>query len=234
MKNSITLVLVWISSFCYGQSFEGLWQVDEVKVGEEILTPVAKWFKYDEDGTYTGGNGWLQNEAGTWNFDSQGKLFSATNTYGLDDPYEAFRVSEERGKMTWTREEEGMKVVVSLSKVEKMPKSSADWLVGMWRLTAAEKGGQDNLGEIDPNDKVHYFIRWDRIFLYWDAEGKRRTGYWHINGHKPEITLLSHWEEDPAETWRVEPGVEILRMTGISETNQDQVLTFERKRSFPD
>ena len=208
--------------------------VEEVRVGEEIMTPVAKWFRYHEDGTYTGGNGWLQNDEGQWSFDKQAKIFEAKNAYGLMDPYGPFTVSEKAGKMTWEREEEGMKVIVTLSRTDKMPKSPTDWLVGMWGLQVAEKNGTRNLEFLDPDRKVYYFIRWDRLVIYRNAKGERKTGYWHIHGHRPEVTFLPHDSQLPTETWRVEPGPKSLIMTGISDSNRDQVLKFGRLRDFPE
>lgn len=233
MKTKIALVLLFFGPLTQAQNLPGLWTVEEVRVGEEIMTPVAKWFRYDENGTYSGGNGWLQNEEGTWTFDQDKQLLAPKNNYGVTDPFDPFKVSEDMGKMIWKREEEGMQVMVTLSRIQKLPKSPADWLVGMWGLQAAEKEGTGNLEVIDPDRKVYYFIRWDRLVILRNAKGERKTGYWHIHGHKPELTFLPHDDQLPAEAWRVEPGPNALIMTGISETNRGQVLEFGRLRDFP-
>lgn len=47
----------------------GLWEVTKVIVGQEEMTPVAKWTQINKDGTFETGNGWLQNGNGTWTFD---------------------------------------------------------------------------------------------------------------------------------------------------------------------
>lgn len=233
MKTKIALALLFFGSLSQAQNLPGLWTVEEVRVGEEIMTPVAKWFRYEEDGTYSGGNGWLQNEEGTWTFDQYQQLLAPKNNYGLTDPFGPFKVSEDKGKMIWEREEEGMQVKVTLSRIQKQPKSPADWLVGMWGLQAAEKDGTHNMEAIDPDRKVYYFIRWDRLVILRNAKGERKTGYWHIHGHKPEVTFLPHDNQLPAETWRVDPGAKALMMTGISDTNRGQVLSLGRLRDFP-
>lgn len=234
MKIQVASLLLLIGSYIQAQQLTGLWMVEEVRVGEETMTPVAKWFRYDEDGTYTGGNGWLQNDEGQWNFDQQTQTFEAKNSFGLNDPFGPFKVFVDDDKMTWEREEEGMKVVVNLSRTDKLSKSPADWLVGMWGLQSAEKDGVNNLQSLDPERKIYFFIRWDRIVIQRNAKGERKTGYWHIHGHKPEVTFLPHDSQMPTETWRVEPGPKDLIMTGISDTNRDQMLKFGRLRDFPE
>lgn len=233
MKTKLALLLIIIGYIVQAQNLPGLWLVEEVRVGEEMMTPVAKWFQYNEDGTCISGNGWLQNDEGTWSFNDQEETLTVRSNYGLADPFGAFNVSEKNGKMVWEREEEGMNVIVTLSRTDKRPKSPADWLVGMWGLQGAEKAGTNNLEKIDPDRNIYFFIRWDRIVIQRNAKGERKTSYWHIHGHKPEVTLLPHDNNFPAETWRVDAGPKSLTMTGISDTNRDQVLTLERLQSFP-
>ncbi|MDW3196849.1 MAG: hypothetical protein R8G66_31020 [Cytophagales bacterium] len=234
MKIKIALHLLLFSSLIQAQELTGLWMVEEVRVGEETMTPVAKWFKYDDDGTYTGGNGWLQNDEGIWRFDLEAQTLETKNSYGLEDPFGPFKVSAKDNKMIWERKEEGMNVIVTLSRTDKLPKSPADWLVGIWGLQAAEKNGADNLESLDAERKIYFFIRWDRVVIQRNDKGERKTGYWHIHGHRPEVTFLPHDSQLPAETWRVEPGPKALVMTGISDTNRDQVLKFGRLRDFPE
>ncbi len=233
MKTKIAIFLLFICSITHAQKLPGLWIVEDVRIGDETMTPVAKWFRYNSDGTYVGGNGFLQNDEGTWMLDKDEQQFSPKSSYGLVDPFGPFKISQSNGKMTWEREEEGMNVVVTLSRIDELPKSPADWLVGMWGLQVAEKKGTDNLDIIDPDRQIYFFIRWDRMVIQRNAKGERKTGYWHIHGHKPEVTFLPHDDQLPAETWRVEAGSESLVMTGISETNRDQVLKFGRLRDFP-
>lgn len=233
MKTKIAVLLLIICSHASAQEFPGLWVVEKVQVGNETMTPVAKWFRYHENGTYTGGNGGLQNDEGTWTYDKKAKAFEPKTSYGLIDPFGPFNVLETAGKMIWEREEEGMNVTVTLKRAEQLPKSPADWLVGMWGLRAAEKEGTSNLDTVDPDGKMYHFIRWDRLVIQRNTKGERKTGYWHIHGHKPEVTFLPHDDQLPAETWLVVPGPKTLMMTGISDTNRGQVLTFERLRDFP-
>ena len=45
-------------------SIHGLWLVEKVEVGENSMTPVARWTKFNADRTQTSGNGWLQHSNG--------------------------------------------------------------------------------------------------------------------------------------------------------------------------
>ena len=79
----LVLILIQSSIYTYSQqeSLIGLWEIQKVEVGEDNMTPVAKWTKINTDGTYQSGNGWLQNSQGQWNYDSKNKMYSATALY---------------------------------------------------------------------------------------------------------------------------------------------------------
>ncbi|KAA3637952.1 MAG: hypothetical protein DWQ02_05800, partial [Bacteroidetes bacterium] len=122
---------------------------------------------------------------------------------------------------------------VTLAPIDKLPKSTADELVGLWDLIAAEKDGASIIDTYDPDGKRNIFIRWDRIYVEWNEDGHRETGYWHIHGHKPEITLLSHQKDKDAESWRVSFEKDYLILQGISDNNKNLKLTFKRLNKFP-
>ena len=205
------------------QSLTGLWEVTKVTVGEELMTPIAKWTKFNEDGTYQSGNGWLQNAEGNWKLNEVDKKISLDETNGLKDRFGPFSVAITESEMTWKRIEEGMQVTVSLKRVNKLPKAPADKLVGLW----------SEINEQEQQIGQFFFFRWDRIFRQMDESGKS-TGYWHMHGHRPEVTLLSHNEQQDPETWKVEATDNKLILTGMSDTNKDVVRTFIRLHEFPD
>lgn len=187
-------LLVILPFFVQGQSMMGLWQVEKVMVGDKVMTPVAKWFRFNSDTTYQSGNGWLQNDQGSWQYDKTKSTFSATSALGIRDEFGDFKVSFSDGKMSWEREEEGMPVKVSLIRSDTLPMSTADYLVGLWELQESSKG--------EAQHKI--FVRWDRVYSHIAPDGKRENGYWHIHGHRPEITLMPHQEDNPTEKWMVE------------------------------
>lgn len=234
MRTSIVIIFLLAFQLVKSQSIVGLWEINKVKVGDEDMTPVAKWNRFNADGTLEAGNGWLQNSEGTWTFDVESNLLQPENKYGFPDPYGPFKVAMEGENMRWEREEDGMQVNVFLSRINKIPKSPADWLTGIWGLKQKDAPNEDVPKKMHLEEQYYYLIRWDRIYVRRYHDGTRKTGYWHINGHRSEVTFLSHSKEDPVESWTIEVDEASLTMTGISDSNKDKVLAFERLKDFPD
>jgi len=213
----------------FAQDITGLWEVSSVAVGEETMTPVAKWFRFNEDNTYTSGNGWVQNTIGTWKMDRDNQ-FTATNTYGPADEYGAFDVKVNENEMVWKRSEDGLKVIIYCKQIDKLPVSPTDLFIGLWKPngegTGAETGTRTGTDEGNS-----LFIRWDRIYVNRESDA-RYTGYWHINGHKPEVTFLPHDEGGTTETWEIDVDDQKLIMIGISKSNEDLTKSFSRSSKF--
>ncbi len=226
------LILISFSTYAQEETVIGFWEVEVVEVGEENMTPVAKWFKINTDGTYQAGNGWLQNGQGNWNYDAENKMYSSTDSLDIADEFGGFSVSFHNEKMVWEREEEGMHVKVTLLPIEKLPMSPADYLEGIWDLVEITENEQSILNDFDKENKHKLFIRWDRIYINFSSEGKKLTGYWHIHGHKPEITLLPHQEDGKPESWRIEVNKKELLMTGISDSNRTIQRKYVRRNTF--
>ena len=58
MKNILLLTLVLLQNSCKNQEVhelkvDGLWTVTKVKVGEQEMTPIAKWMQFNADSTQT-------------------------------------------------------------------------------------------------------------------------------------------------------------------------------------
>ena len=146
------------------QEITGFWEFKKVDVGGKIMTPVAKWTIIDVDHTYRSGNGWLQNSVGTWTYDDKGRQFLPTGINGLKDEFGSFTVSFANENMMWEREEDGMKVQITMERIDEMPMSDADKLIGLWDLIQANKNGKIITSTFDPENKQYLFIRWDRIY----------------------------------------------------------------------
>lgn len=226
------LLLLSFHTYAQKENIIGFWEVEKVAVGKKSMTPVAKWFKINPDGTYQAGNGWLQNGQGNWNYDTKNNIYSATDSLDIADEFDGFKVSFENGKMFWEREEEGMPVKVNLVPIEKLPMSPADYLKGLWDLVEITENEQSILDDFDREDKHKLFIRWDRIYINFGPEGEKITGYWHIHGHKPEITFLPHQEAEKPESWRIEVNHKELTMSGISDSNRTIKRKYVRRNAF--
>ncbi len=150
--------MVFLTSAASAQSVTGFWEIKEVKVGGKLMTPVARWTRINEDGSYQSGNGWQQNSEGTWKYDSNSHFFIPEETKGIKEPYGGFQVSFKEGNMIWQREEEGMPVTVTLVPIRKLPKSTADKIVGLWDLNDALQNGISIKSDFDPEDKYYIFI----------------------------------------------------------------------------
>lgn len=226
------LTLLSFHSYAQKENVIGLWEVEKVNVGEEIMTPVAKWFKINPNGTYQAGNGWLQNGQGIWNYDTKTNIYSAIDSLDIADEFGGFTVSFENEKMYWERKEEGMQVKVTLVPIEKLPMSPADYLKGIWDLVEITENEKSIIDNFDNENKHKLFIRWDRIYINFSPEGKKLTGYWHIHGHKPEIILLPHQEDGKPEKWKIEVNKKELLMVGISDTNRNIERKYVRRNTF--
>ncbi|MBL6447786.1 hypothetical protein JMN32_15815 [Fulvivirga sp. 29W222] len=228
------MALVFYSHISEAQQLLGLWEITQVEVADKVMTPVAKWTNIKEDGTYESGNGWLRNSEGTWSYDEKSAQLSNTENIGVRERYDPFVVSFEGEVMVWKRKEDGMEVVVKLRRISELPMSTADKLHGLWDLQEATQGDEVITSTLDKDNKYYFFFRWDRIFEQRTEEGNVLTGYWHINGHRPEITLLSHQPDIQPESWKVEFDQGQMKLSGLSESNQGLVLAFKRLHEFPD
>lgn len=232
MKKRILLPFVALLALGFGtvygqeERLGGLWLVEQVVVGNETMTPVAKWFRIEPDGTYQAGNGWLQNNRGTWSYNADKNLYTAEDTLDVADEMGGFEVHFQDEKMVWKRQEEGVQVSVILRHIEALPMAPADLFKGMWELVAATDNEEST--EAKYPHKLH--IRWDRIYRSIDPEGKRTSGYWHMHGHKAEVTLLPRATGESPTTWHLEVNEKELVMKGISANNQGVVKTYRRVR----
>lgn len=226
------LTFVSITTYAQKDQMIGLWKADKVEVGGQSMTPIAKWFKINTDGTYQAGNGWLQNKEGVWDYDVKTSKFTPLDNLDIEDEFGGFLVSFSNGNMLWEREEEGMVVTITLLPIDNLPLSPADYLEGHWDLVEITENEKSILESFDGEDKHKMQFRWDRIYTDYSFYGKKLSGYWHIHGHKPEITLLPHQENGTAESWSIEVNKEELLMTGISDSNRTIQRRYVRRNIF--
>lgn len=228
----ILIHIIFIHQVVQSQNLTGIWLVEKVQVGDEQMTPVSKWFNFHENGKYESGNGWLQNTIGTWSYDPEAQEFSATNKLGIKDEAGPFKIETKGKTMVWSRMEEGSNVKIYLQQIQSIPPSYTDLLPGLWKLTESSEPSESvTSGPL--TGLKHVFIRWDRIYRATDQDSKSKTGYWHVNGHRPELTLLPHQTETDAASWRIQVSEKELELTGISDSNKDQVKKFIRIHQFP-
>lgn len=173
--------------------FAGLWEVQEVKVGTEMLTPVAKWFQFEKDETLASGNGGVRNMIGSYKLDEGKGMVQFRNENGQADPMGPFTYKIDGEGMQMEREEEGQAVVVVLKRAANIPLAPWDEMVGFWTFKQEEAPGQ----------MKSIFIKWDRRYVARTPEG-RKTGVWHIDGHQPILRLISDGGDAEDSRWTFE------------------------------
>jgi len=202
----------------------GLWEVNEVIVGDRNLTPTAKWFIFYEDGTLTSGNGNIENFYGFYQYDASKEELTQNNGNG-PDPYGPFKVELNDSYMTWERMEDGMRVVVQLTKVDEKPKAPWDLLQGGWTISKSE-GVDPETGKVKSIydlDKERYFFMWDRAYRKFNSTGQQiETGIWHTGAHSHEIWIINNadntktiWDlafENDVMIWSQKRGNELVKV----------------------
>jgi hypothetical protein len=235
MKIKIITFLIVGTSITFSvnaQSVVGFWGVTEVTVGNRKMTPVAKWFKFSEDGNSTGGNGWTQNSIGTWSYDEKTQELVPTNDLGIIDEFGPFKVHFVSDTMKWTRQEEGMKVMVSLVPIQEMPSAPADLIKGLWTLSKTESPGGNELKDFDPNDKQFIFIRPDMRFRLRYPDDSFCQGFWHMDGHRPIMTLINYDRSIDNQEFAISFENDQLIMKSNNEAGN--VYYYKRERKFPE
>ena len=162
-------------------------------VGDRDVTPVAKWFRYHADQSYQSGNGWSQNSMGTWTYDEQTAEFLPYNRQGEPDEYGAFVILFENGNMYWEREEEGMKVAVTLSPITEMPMAPKDSISGNWQLVSVLQDGQESTEGHDLPKEL--FVSWGGTYRATKADGSQARGFWHMDPHAAEFHMVD-WNRE--------------------------------------
>lgn len=235
MKTRTLLIFVaglCIASMAPAQSVVGLWNVTNVAVGDENMTPVAKWFKFTEDGAATGGNGWTQNAIGTYAYDEKTNQLSATNRLSIKDDLGPFKVSFSSDTMKWARQEEGMEVVVTLIPTKEWSPAPADLVKGLWALIRAEDTNGHEMEDYDTEGKQYLFIRPDMRFRMRLPDESLLNGFWHMDGHRPIITLINYDRSVENQVFHV--SMNEGTMTMRSQDNAGRVYYYSRIHEFPE
>ena len=229
------LLLVIIGLGCYGNKtseLNGLWSVQNVSVGGKTMTPIGRWTRFNSDFSFESGNGWYQHTIGNWKINQEKTELQINNENFIKDSYGPFRVKILANEMTWTRTEDGEEVVVSLKKINKIPKSNRDEILGLWLLES--NSGDESRYTKTPegeNSEKYLFLKWDRKFVLGLNEG-RITGVYSIHGHKPEIELIPYDEKLKREFWTFDIENNLLTMKLLNAEIETK-KTYRRIDEFP-
>jgi hypothetical protein len=211
---------------------DGFWLVTKVTVGTREVTPVAKWIKLNEGKQLTG-NGWLQHSFGSYKYDKDKSELTLITNNEPQDEFGAFKVTRTGPLMTWARKEEGELVTVDLKPITDLPTAPGDEAKGLWVLDLATERDNDITKKYDPDHKHFLFIRWDHQYVRQINAHERVSGFWFIDAHTPQMTLINENRELADEQWMVTVTAEKLILKGNSQNVRDMVLTYRRATEFP-
>ncbi|MEO1257697.1 MAG: hypothetical protein AAFZ15_02840 [Bacteroidota bacterium] len=201
MKNLLFFFLFFSCQNLIGQTVKsdlpGLWGVTKVTVGEQQMTPIAKWVEFKSDLTHRGGNGWVQHSIGTWELEGINSKLNIITSNGTEDPFGGFIIQINNGEMTWQREEEGMAVKVFLKKIKEIPAAYSDKMLGLWQVESSV-----TVSPVLFNQNTKVFIRMDRRYSIMYAEG-RKNGVWNTHAHRHQVRLLSDEGDEFDLRWNV-------------------------------
>lgn len=203
----------------------GLWSVKSVMAGDQEMTPNARWTKFNADFTQESGNGWFQHSIGTWKLDMESMNLSVENSNGVNDSNEPFTIAIEGNKMTWKRQEGEQTITVNLERIQKLPMTYGDQVLGLWELKEAE--GEGNYFPNSKEDaKGTLFLKWDRRFDIRTKNG-RITGVYNVHGHKPELELIPYGDQLERSFWKINFKEKQIDLTLL---NSDSLVkrTFQR------
>lgn len=230
MKKTVLIVgFILISLNAYSQ-VSGKWEVTKVVVGSEEMTPIAKWSHFLEDGSYTTGNGWLQNGDGTWDFDSESSKIQLITETGFEDQFGPFKIETiNSDEMIWYRQEFGEMVSVFYQRIDKTPKSPASLAVGLWMVKEVINEGEVLTEKYQSENAQAVFIRWDNLFQEITSEG-RVSGIWRVNAHRPVLDILFYDGKRPLEYWELD----FENEDKMTWKREGLTIKYERLNSFPE
>lgn len=232
----ITSVIAVIAIICINfisckqkTSLEGLWQVESVQVGPNSMTPIARWVRFEADGKQTSGNGWFQHSYGTWSL--KDNVLSVVDKNGVSDITDPFSINIVEDTMTWKRIEEGQEVTVSLKRIEKLPQSDGNKLIGLWKLLKSTNDGNDITAVVNPEGKSMLHLRWDNTYVQHNMPKGKQYGVYRIHSHKPEIQLVNYGNTPQFSFTSFVVDDDKLTLTS---TDQKAIMTFERINDYID
>lgn len=212
MKYTLVLILSISLQGLFGQSLEGLWLIDKVSMGAEENTPDAKWIQLAADGSFIGGNGFLQNSAGTYEFKEEDLLLN--DSLSLRDEFGAFKVMLNNKTMTWERKEDGQSIKVSLKRINELPMAQSDLLRGLWQA----------------GNEYRLFLRWDRAYVKYLPDGSKEYGVWRNHPHKPELALIPWNQKKTLQFYKIEESsfnrLKLIDLEGGKATSLERLRQF--------
>ena len=211
-------------------NIDGLWKVTKVNMGDQEMTPIARWMKFNADSTQTSGNGWLQHSVGTWSFNSDKNLLQVENTNGVQDEFnDPFKVNFSHDNMIWQRKEGEFDVTVTLEKIDNLPTSPANELYGLWKFETITEEGKEVSETLNSNQKAMLFLRWDNTYVLYNYPEGEKYGMFKTHGHRTQIDMVSYSKVPEFKFYSFQLRNDQLELTS---TNSNAKITLSRIHQF--
>lgn len=210
-------------------AIDGLWQVKSVKMGDQEMTPIARWMHFHKDSSQVSGNGWLQHSTGSWSFNQNKNSLTIRNTNGIEDRYEPFQVHFKDQRMIWNRTEDNHPIEVILERIEKLPTSEANKLYGLWRFDSIFENGNEITEMQNPSKKGILFLRWDGTYELRNYPEGERYGIFKTHAHRPQLDMVSYSKDPEYQFYEFQVENNTLFLTA---TNKDKQIKLTRIHQF--
>ena len=237
MKQLLTIFLVLslvisCESKKNNDSIVGLWEVTKVAMGDQEMTPVAKWIRFNDDFTQESGNGWVQHSVGNWTLDPTTNQLRVNNTNGMEDKI-PFEVNLTGNSMMWKRIEFGEEVVVSLNRIDQIPTAEANKLLGGWKFQSIVVDGKDVSDSLNPNNKAMLYLAWDHAYRLRNYPEGEKFGIYRTHGHMQRIEMMLNYnsKDMKMQAYFYEFDGDTLTFKA---TNKEEELQFTRIHNFFD
>ncbi|MEL7248665.1 MAG: hypothetical protein AAFO03_09605 [Bacteroidota bacterium] len=224
MQNILLLSLLFFSTsiFCQANRLVGYWQVKQVTVEQETMTPVSKWFHFDASGNMQGGNGGNMNLFGSWTSENESSLIFS-NQQGKPDRDGPFSVSWEGELLILERDEEFQPVKVTLEAFDptNWPRAPWDQISGSWILVS-----DTPVPNAEALQFAEAFFRWDNSvsFNFGHETLDSWTALWRIHAHRPQLELAPRATDAAIMTWNIEFSKEQMIWTRNFEGNPQRLV----------
>ena len=228
----LAIGLFYAPTFLMAQSLPGLWLVQEVSMGDQSVTPQERWFRYDDDGNFSSGNGWLKHSEGSYVYNPSDSSFETRSQNEPKDEFGAFKLWFEGERMIWQRMEADMQVTVKLERIEVVPPSLVDQVQGLWQLDSLTFTEFDLPDQETKPPAEQLFLRWDREYRVYIKNQDTRRGYWHLHGHRPELILISNKENPEIMRYSVQIEDDVLSLTIIDGNSRIARMHYHRADEF--
>lgn len=232
-KSILSIIVILLLFGCKNKStIEGLWIVKSVKIGEEEMTPNARWIRFNSNLTQESGNGRFQHSYGIWKLNSESKELSIENSNGVNDLNEPFKILVNQNEMIWERTEEGQHIKITLVRSSNLPETYGDKILGLWNLESMIGSGNyfEQSDKKETNDYI--FFGWDKRFVI-DSEKGRINGVYNVHGHRPEVELIPYVDQLKRDFWEIQFEEDHITLKLL---DSDKIITrkFRRIHKFPE